>query len=135
MRNMKYEQIIDLPHHVSATRAQMPCTQRAAQFAPFAALTGLDRMLAEKARHTEGKIELTEGEVAAINDALCRLKENLGKMPMVRLHLFYPDGQKEGGSYRMISGRIVKIDEYRQMLWLDSGEKVEFEQIVKLIEE
>lgn len=135
MRNMKYEKIIDLPHHVSPTRAQMPCAQRAAQFAPFAALTGLEGMLAETARHTEGKIELTEGEVAVINDTLCRLKENLDKMPIVQLHLFCPDGRKAGGSYREISGRIVKIDEYRQMLWLDSGEMVKFEQIMKIIEE
>lgn len=121
-----------MPHHVSSNRVQMPLSQRAAQFAPFAALTGYDDVLAETARQTERQIDLTEGEVAAIDEKLRWLKENLDNLPAVELCVFSPDKQKEGGSYHTVFGRIVKIDEYRQMLWLDTGEKVKFEQIMKL---
>lgn len=128
----KYEKIINMPHHVSSNRAQMPLSQRAAQFAPFAALTGYGDVLAETARQTERQIDLTEGEVAAIDEKLRWLKENLDNLPAVELRVFSPDKRKEGGSYHTVFGRIVKIDEYRQMLWLDTGEKVKFEQIMKL---
>lgn len=129
----KYEAIIDLPHHISPTRPRMSLPQRAAQFAPFAALTGYDAVLAETARQTEAEVVLEDSEVAQINRRLCWVKENLGKMPKVEIRMFCPDGRKSGGSYRTLSGKVVKIDEYSQKLRLESGEWVEFKRIVQLL--
>lgn len=130
---MKYDDMIDLPHHTSPTRARMSASQRAAQFAPFAALTGYDAILAETARQTEREIFLDETEVAAVNEKLCWLRENLSDLPMVDIQVFVPDERKEGGSYYEISGRMVKIDEYQQKLWLEQGEEISFRRIVKLL--
>lgn len=129
----KYEAIIDLPHHISPTRPRMSLSQRAAQFAPFAALTGYDAVLAETARQTEAEVLLEDSEVAQINQRLCWVKENLEKMPKVGIRMFCPDGRKSGGSYRTLSGKVVKIDEYSQKLRLESGEWVEFKRIVQLL--
>lgn len=129
----KYEAIIDLPHHISPTRPRMSLSQRAAQFAPFAALTGYDAVLAETARQTEAEVLLEDGEITQINRRLCWVKENLGKMPKVEIRMFCPDGRKPGGSYRTLSGKVVKIDEYSQKLRLESGEWVEFKRIVQLL--
>lgn len=129
----KYEAIINLPHHISPTRPRMSLSQRAAQFAPFAALTGYDAVLAETARQTEAEVLLEDSEVAQINRRLCWVKENLGKMPKVEIRMFCPDGRKSGGSYRTLSGKVVKIDEYSQKLRLESGEWVEFKRIVQLL--
>lgn len=131
----KYEAIIDLPHHTSSTHPRMTLPQRAAQFAPFAALTGYDAVLAETARQTEREIFLTEGEVAQINEQLCRLRGNLGDLPNVQIRVFCPDGRKSGGSYRILSGKVAKIDEYAQKLRLETGEWVEFKRIVQLLVE
>lgn len=129
----KYEAIIDLPHHISPTRPRMSLSQRAAQFAPFAALTGYDAVLAETARQTAAEVLLEDSEVAQINRRLCWVKENLGKMPKVEIRMFCPDGRKSGGSYRTLSGKVVKIDEYSQKLRLESGEWVEFKRIIQLL--
>lgn len=129
---MRYEDIIDLPHHTSPARARMSINQRAAQFAPFAALTGYDAILAETARQTEAEVFPDETEVAAVNEKLCWLRENLSNMPMIGIRLFAPDGQKEGGAYYEISGRVTKIDEYQQKIWLEQGIEVEFRRIINL---
>lgn len=131
--DQKYEAIIDLPRPVSPRRPRMSLSQRAAQFAPFAALTGYDAVLAETARRTEAEISLDEGEVAAINERLCWVKENLEDLPKVQVKVFCPDGRKSGGSYHVFSGRIVKVDEYTQKLWLETGEQVEFKRIIQLL--
>lgn len=128
----KYEKIINLPRPVSERHPRMPNIQRAAQFAPFAALTGLDGMLAETARQTEREVFPDEGEIAAINDSLCWLRDNLDKNPVVEIKVFCPDERKEGGSYRQIQGKVVKIDEYRQKLWLETGISVQFHRIIQL---
>lgn len=129
---MRYEDMIDLPHHTSSTRARMSINQRAAQFAPFAALTGYDAILAETVRQTETEVFPDETEVAAVNEKLCWLRENLSNMPTVGIRLFVPDGQKGGGAYYDISGRVTKIDEYQQKIWLEQGIEVEFRRIIKL---
>lgn len=131
----KYEAIINLPHHVSPNRARMSNSQRAAQFAPFAALTGYDAVLAETARRTEAEISLTEGEMAAIDEQLRQIKDNVEHRPMVQVCFFCPDERKEGGSYRTVRSRTVKIDEYHQKLQLESGEAIEFHRIVQLLVE
>ena len=91
--NHKYDEIIDHPHHVSSVHPQMSMINRAAQFSPFAALTGYDDQIAETARLTDRRIELTEAEEAEISNAL----GNLDKGDEVELTYFVPDKKKAGG--------------------------------------
>lgn len=129
----KYEAIIDLPRPVSENRARLSARQRAAQFAPFAALTGFDGVLAEVARQTEEEIFLEEDEKAAIDRQLRQIRENLAQCPLVEVTVYRPDGRKAGGSYRIIRGKVLKIDEYQQKMRLESGEIIEFHNIIKLL--
>lgn len=129
----KYETIIDKAYPVPSGRAKMPILQRAAQFAPFAALTGYEDVLAETARRTETKICLDEEEKANINRRLSDLKEHLEADPPVAVKAFFPDDRKTGGSYRTIHSRVVKIDEYRQEMRLENGENIPFENIIQLL--
>lgn len=129
----KYEAIIDQTYPVPSSRAKMPVLQRAAQFAPFAALTGYEDVLAETARRTEMEICLDEEEKANINRRLSYLKEHLEADPPVMVKAFFPDDRKAGGSYRTIHSRVVKIDEYRQEMRLENGENIPFENIMQLL--
>ena len=126
----KYAHILTLPHHRSATRAGMSPSRRAAQFAPFAALTGYEAIIEETARQTEAEIWLDEGEKAEINACLNQVKEQIRQQPRVSVTYFEPDGKKEGGSYRNIHERAVKIDENRKKLVMESGKIVPFERII-----
>ena len=100
-----YEDIINLPHHVSDTHVPMPMIKRAAQFAPFAALTGYEAAVSETARLTDNMIELTD---TAVDELDRRMREGMdGRMTIT---YFVPDEKKAGGSYNKISGRVKKID-------------------------
>lgn len=131
--NRKYEAIMGAPRPVCADRPRMPLQQRAAQFAPFAALTGYDEVLAETARQTEAEIYLDEGEIMEINRRLRQIRQNLAASPPVEVKVFFPDDRKSGGSYRTIQSRVLKIDEYRQKMMLENGEVVLFANIVSLL--
>lgn len=131
----KYEKIMDLPRPISENRAKMPRIRRAAQFAPFAALSGYDRVLAESTRQTQPEIFPDEGEVAAIDSRLRWIKDNLNKNPAVKMKVFCPDGRKSGGSFSQIRGKVVKIDEYSRKLWLETGISVHFCRIIQLFVE
>ena len=104
----KYDDIIDLPHHVSKTRTPMSMENRAAQFAPFAALTGHDSAIAETARLTCEKPELSPEEFDIMSR---RLAYAIEKDAEIRITFFQPDKKKEGGSYHHIDRRIKRIDE------------------------
>ena len=95
----KYDDIINLPHPVSKKHPQMPLLDRAAQFAPFAALTGYGEALTETARLTDTKIELDEGEIERINAKINYLIDNLETAPTVEITYFVPDKKKKGGKY------------------------------------
>ncbi len=131
----KYDHILNLPRPVSSTRPRMSLSRRAAQFAPFAALTGFEAMIGETARRTEGAICLDEGEIAAIDHCLRQLRDEIDLRPAVFLRFFRPDPRKEGGSFQMRRGRVVKIDENLQILTLQSGENIQFQHILQLIRE
>lgn len=106
-----YEDIIDLPHHTSATRRRMPAGSRAAQFAPFAALTGYDDIIGETARLTGERLELSEDRQDRINAALRYLLEHIHERPEAEITFFVPDKLKPGGEYRRIRGAVRRIDE------------------------
>lgn len=112
----KYDDIINHPRHQSKTRQHMSQRDRAAQFAPFAALTGYDDSVQEAARWTDEKIELGETQTENLNARLNFLAEHLAEAPEVTVTYFKPDAKKEGGAYLTVSGRIKKIDEYERRL-------------------
>ena len=105
----RYDDIINLPHHVSPTRQRMSMHDRAAQFAPFAALVGYDDAVAETARMTETRPELDEQEQRAINECLAYIADHIHEQPEVRIKYFVPDDRKSGGSIVVTSGKVKKI--------------------------
>ena len=127
-----YEDILYLPHHVSGTRRQMSMTDRAAQFSPFAALTGYDAAIRETARLTEEEIELDEYEVAELNRKLQWLAEH--KDAEVSIVHFIKDAKKEGGAYVKDTGILKKIDEHTHTLVLVCGQEEVQIDIWKIIE-
>ncbi len=126
----KYDDIIDLPHHVSETHPPMSRADRAAQFSPFAALTGYDAAVRETARVTERRIELDEGVKAELNARLNRILEHLSEHPQVSLTYFVPDEKKSGGAYRTVTGTVRKLDSFAKTLTLTDGTVVPMEEMV-----
>lgn len=130
--NSPYDDIIYLPHHVSSKHAHMPAINRAAQFSPFAALSGFGAAITETARLTETRIELDEYEIAALNNQLNQIRECLDSQPTLTLTYFQPDDKKTGGAYRTMTGSVKKIDEYERLLIMKSGTKIPIEEIVEI---
>ena len=114
-----YEDILHLPHHVSPTRAKMSMIERAAQFAPFAALTGYDAAIKETARLTGQRTELDETEKLALDQKLQQLLTLLPLRPIVRITYFVADDRKEGGEYVTMEGSLQKIDFYSRSVLVD----------------
>lgn len=123
----EYDDIINLPHHQSATRPHMSNYDRAAQFSPFAALTGHDDAIRETARFTEQKTELDEYEKEALNRKLQLMAKAPGTE--VSITYFQPDGRKAGGAYITASGCVKKVDEYKQAVIFEDKTVVPIEQI------
>ena len=114
----RYDDIISLPHHQSKTRPHMPLIDRAAQFSPFAALTGYDDAVKETARQTERKAELSEEMQACLQEKLQILQAQISTKPEAILTYFEADEKKAGGTYRTVQGEIKRIDEYRRVIVL-----------------
>lgn len=125
-----YDDIIDLPHHVSETHPPMSRADRAAQFSPFAALTGYDVAVRETARVTERRIELDEGVKAELNARLNCILEHLSEHPQVSITYFMPDEKKSGGAYRTVTGAVRKLDSFAKTLTLADGTVVPMEEMV-----
>lgn len=128
----KYDDILNLPHPVSKRHPRMSRQDRAAQFSPFAALTGLDAALQETARLTEQRMTLDEYEQAALDAKLQHLRERLAARPQVTVTYFVEDALKDGGSYRTTAGHAAKLPESEGLLVLDSGEKIPLSDILAL---
>lgn len=125
----KYDDIIDMPHHVSEKHPQMPMIDRAAQFSPFAALTGYDAAIVETARLTDQKRELSEDQKQVISKALHDLQRRIKTDPVVTVTFFQPDERKPGGAYRTVTGTAKKVDEYLGVLELTGGTVIPFDDI------
>lgn len=130
--NHKYDDMLYLSHPTSSTRPRMPMLDRAAQFSPFAALTGYDEAVKETARLTERKIELDEYEKIALDGQLQQIRLHLSEQPAVTITYFQADERKEGGAYQTITGNVKKIDEYEREIVLVSGEKIKIEEITEV---
>lgn len=128
----KYDDIINLPHHVSAKRPQMSRSARAAQFAPFAALVGLDDEMEETARLTDAKPELEEAEKEKINRVLLEIRNNPQKETAIKLTFFRPDGRKDGGAIITRPCTVRRIDEIERKLILSDRSEIEFDNILSI---
>lgn len=124
----KYDDIINLPRHISK-RPHMKVSDRAAQFAPFAALTGHDAAIKETARLTDEKIELDENAKSILDEKLRIINEHLNDHPSVSITFFQPDNRKSGGSYVTILEQIKKVDGFRHSVIMESGLAILFEMI------
>lgn len=123
--NMKdYSKIINLPHHQSATRKRMSNYDRAAQFAPFAALTGHDEAIKETARLTDDCIEMGEDRLGELSAKIQLLIDKLSEQPEITVVYFVPDERKSGGSYAEKTGIVRIIDEYERKLVFYDSDKI-----------
>lgn len=127
-----YADIIHMPHHVSTKHPQMSLHDRAAQFAPFAALTGHEDNLKETARQTEEFLELDEYEKEEIDRKLRYLIQHREKEPEVTVVYYVPDTVKTGGSYRRFCGKLKKMDEYKGILEFRDGVQIPISSIYNL---
>ena len=125
-----YEDIINLPHHVSSTRAQMSMMDRAAQFSPFAALTGYDAAIKETGRLTDEKIEMDEEALNILNMKFQILARSLDDEPEVTFTYFKPDERKAGGAYLTASGVVKKIDDFERMIVMRNGTKIPMDDVL-----
>ena len=130
--NNKYDDIINLPHHISPTRPQMSMIDRAAQFSPFAALTGYDAVIKETGRLTDNRIELLEDERAALDRKQQILYDHLSERPEVSVTYFVPDERKAGGSYITVTGIVKKLDDFQRTIVLEDGIIVPMDDILEL---
>ena len=120
----KYDDIINLSHHVSSRHPQMPMMNRAAQFSPFAALTGYDDAVRETARLTDEKIELDEYEKEELDRKIQWIGSHLDEHIPVSITYFQPDDRKAGGAYEKIVDTIRKINVYEHEILLTKGTKI-----------
>ncbi len=127
-----YNDILHLPHHVSPTRARMSMVERAAQFAPFAALTGYDAAIKETARLTGQRVELTEGAKAELDGKIRILQEHSREQPEISVTHFVEDLRKDGGQYAVTHGRLKKLDPCGQFLLLTDGQRIFTQDILEL---
>ena len=122
----EYDDIINLPHHVSKNHPPMPMMNRAAQFAPFAALTGYDTVINETGRLTDGFIELDENKKEQLNRKIAELMEEIDERPLVTITFFKPDERKTGGSYSTVSGQLKNVDEFHHALIMEDETVIPF---------
>ena len=124
-----YEDIVNLPPHISKKHPQPSMLDRAARFAPFAAITGYEEMVLEEARVTEERIDLDEGALALLNEKLNMIQEFLDEEPEVTITYFEPDKKKSGGAYVSVTGTVKHIDEYEHLVLMTDGKKIYIDSI------
>ena len=130
----KYDDIIHLPHHTSPRHPRMSVRDRAAQFAPFSALTGYGDTIDETARLTDGRIALTEDAKAVLDMKQRLLIEKIHTCPEITVTYFLPDQRKAGGMYRTFTGRLKRIDEIEKVLLFADGQSVRMDDMLSIDE-
>lgn len=128
----KYRAILNSPYPTSTQHPRMSLSDRAAQFSPFAALTGYDEAVKEAARLTEQQIELSEGERERLNRKLKIIQANLGSPEIIKFTYFVPDARKSGGTYLSCSGTVKKLDGHHGFLILTDHTKIEIKHILEM---
>lgn len=127
-----YKDIINLPHHISTSRPHMSVYDRAAQFSPFAALTGYDAAITETARLTDKRIELDEDSKADLNERLCMIQDRIDEKPKVSMVYFLADKRKSGGAYVTVTGWVKKIDKYKRTVVMQDATKIPIDLIIEI---
>lgn len=127
----RYDDMLDMPHHVSTKHPRMSLHDRAAQFSPFAALTGYDAAIAETARLTDQRIGLSDSDKVVLNQKLHILMECVSDRPTIEVTYFVPDKKKAGGKYETISCTVKKVDEYEQAIILTDDRRIHFQDIIR----
>ena len=130
--DQKYDDIIYLPHHISKRHPQMPLLNRAAQFSPFAALTGHEDAILEAARQTDSFVELDEDRKERLDEQLQLLKEHLDLKPVCEITYFQPDEKKKGGTYVTVCKPVKKIDEYQRQIIFTDGTALPIEHVFSM---
>ena len=125
----KYDDIIDLPHPTSQNHPRMSLYDRAAQFSPFAALTGHSAAIAETGRLTDRRVELDEYEMARVDAELQRLQELLPGRPTASITYFVPDERKNGGSYQTFTGEVKRIDAVAGVIQMTDRREIAIEDV------
>ena len=128
----EYDDIIHLPHHVSATRPHMSVSDRAAQFSPFAALTGYDAAIKETARLTDKRIKLDEDIKEELSDRLQIIADLIKEHPEIAITYFQPDAKKNGGAYVTAISMVKKIDKYEQVVVMSDGTAIPIDEIISI---
>ena len=132
MMKRNYDDIINLPRHVSDKHPHMSIHDRAAQFAPFAALTGHSEAVSETARYVDEKIDLGEDAIKEIQDALNYIQEHIAESPEINITYFVADGRKQGGRYVTETVCVKRVDDIEQTVYLDNHTAVKYENIYEL---
>ncbi len=125
----KYADIINMPHHISLNRPRMSDIDRAAQFSPFAALTGYDSTVAEAGRLTSKKCEISEDVKTILNEKMQMIRDYLDDKPFISVTYFVPDKRKDGGAYVTVSGVVKEISEYDRAIILNDKTSIPIDQI------
>lgn len=127
-----YDDIIHLPHHVSATHPHMAAIDRAAQFSPFAALTGYDAAIKETARLTDKRVELDESMKDALSNNLQMIADRPKEHPEIAITYFQPDAKKNGGAYVTVINTVKKIDVYERIVVMTDGIVIPVDEIISI---
>ena len=127
-----YEDIINLPHHISPTRQQMPMSDRAAQFSPFAALTGYDAAIKETGRLTDERIELDEEALTALDMKYQLLIDAFDDAPEVTITYLQPDERKAGGKYITATSAVKKVDDFERRITMQNGTKIPMDDVLSI---
>ena len=127
-----YDDIINLPHHVSTTHPHMTAIDRAAQFSPFAALTGYEAAVEETARLTDNRIQLDEYVKDALSDRLQIITDRIKENPEIAITYFQPDAKKNGGAYVTSVSSAKKIDEYERVIVMADGTVIPIDEIISI---
>ncbi len=128
----KYDDIINLPRHVSSKRPPMSAINRAAQFSPFAALTGYDSAIKETARLTDQRVELDQYTKDILNHSLQILADRIKENPEIAITYFQPDAKKNGGVYVTVTGTSKKIDKYERVVIMTDDTVIPIEEIISI---
>lgn len=133
MEEHKYDDIINLPHPDPKFHQRMSAIDRAGQFAPFAALTGYDAMVAETSRLTDSRQELDEEQMLSLNENLTAIIGNIGNHPAVSITWFRKDSRKKGGAYMVTEGRVRDVDLANRIIVLKNGDRISLDDIVSIV--
>lgn len=128
----KYDDIINMPRHVSKKHKQMSMYSRSAQFAPFSAVTGYEESIEETCREVEKRKDLSNELKILIGEKIKYIADNIKEKPLVTFTYFAKDLKKDGGKYITVTKKVKKVDEYNQKIFLEDNFSLNFADIISI---